>query len=123
MKELSDHTVELSTMYYGLPSHLAKPDDDAALSEASESALFRVHMHCRIYDSGDVVLDYEVNPKSDLPPLPRVGVVFNVDKSLDRVAWYGRGPFECYPDRKAAAHVGVYERDRKSTRLNSSHPV
>ncbi|KAF7040301.1 hypothetical protein CFC21_050210 [Triticum aestivum] len=108
VKELPDHTVEVSTTYYGLPGHLPKPDD-AALSEASESVLFRVHMRCRIYESGDVILDYEVNPKSDLPPLPRVGIVFNAEKSLNHVTWYGRGPFECYPDRKAAAHVGVYE--------------
>lgn len=66
-------------------------------------------IHGSIYESGDVTLEYEVNPKSDLPPLPRVGVVFNAEKSLNHVTWYGRGPFECYPDRKAAAHVGVYE--------------
>jgi beta-galactosidase len=109
VKDLPDNTVEVSTIYYGLPGHLAKPTDDATLSEASESVLFQVQMRCRIYDSGDVVLAYEVNPKSDLPPLPRVGIVFNADKSLDHVTWYGRGPFECYPDRKAAAHVGVYD--------------
>ncbi|XP_051228311.1 uncharacterized protein [Lolium perenne] len=109
VKELPDNTVEVSTVYHGLPGHLAKPADDAALSEAYESALFRVNMRCRIYESGDVVLKYEVSPKSDLPPIPRVGIVFNAEKSLDHVTWYGRGPFECYPDRKAAAHVGVYE--------------
>jgi beta-galactosidase len=108
VKELAGNIVEISTVYYGLPGHLAKPDD-AALSEASESVLFQVNMLCRIYQSGDVVLEYEVNPKAGLPPLPRVGVVFNAEKSLSHVTWYGRGPFECYPDRKAAAHVGVYE--------------
>ncbi|KAL3622271.1 hypothetical protein CASFOL_033682 [Castilleja foliolosa] len=30
---------------------------------------------------------------------------------MDQIEWSGRGPFECYPDRKAAAHVGVYEKD------------
>lgn len=104
VKELPDNTVEFSTLYYGVPGHLPKPDD-----EASESILFRVKMVCRIHGSGDVVLDYEVNPRSDLPPLPRVGVVFSAGRSLSHVTWYGRGPFECYPDRKAAAHVGVYE--------------
>ncbi|KAK3163026.1 hypothetical protein QOZ80_1BG0096690 [Eleusine coracana subsp. coracana] len=108
VKELADKTVEISTVYYGLPGHLAKPDD-AAISEASESILFQVSMLCQIFESGDVVLEYEVNPKVDLPPLPRVGIVFNAEKSLSHVTWYGRGPFECYPDRKAAAHVGMYE--------------
>ncbi|XP_062208106.1 uncharacterized protein LOC133909612 isoform X2 [Phragmites australis] len=108
VKELPDNTIEFSTVYYGLPGHLPRPDD-AALSEASESVLFRVNMLSRIYESGDVILEYEVNPKSDLPPLPRVGIVFNAEESLSHVTWYGRGPFECYPDRKAAAHVSVYE--------------
>ncbi|CAO2195905.1 unnamed protein product [Urochloa humidicola] len=108
VKELPDNTVVLSTVYYGLPGNLSKPSD-AALSQAPESTLFQVNMLCRIYQSGDMVLEYEVNPKADLPPLPRVGVVFNAEKSLSHVTWYGRGPFECYPDRKAAAHVGVYE--------------
>jgi beta-galactosidase len=108
VKELPDNTVELSTVYYGLPGNLPKPDD-AALSQAPESTLFQVNMLCRIYESGDMILEYEANPRADLPPLPRVGVVFNAEKSLSHVTWYGRGPFECYPDRKAAAHVGVYE--------------
>lgn len=108
LKELPDQTVEISTIYYGLPGNQPKPDE-TSLSDESESVLFRVRMRGRIYDSGDVILDYEVSPKNDLPPLPRVGVVFNADKSLSRAKWYGRGPFECYPDRKAAAHVGVYE--------------
>ncbi|KAB8085246.1 hypothetical protein EE612_008019 [Oryza sativa] len=108
LKELPDQTVEISTIYYGLPGNQPKPDE-TSLSDESESVLFRVQMRGRIYDSGDVILEYEVSPKNDLPPLPRVGVVFNADKSLSRAKWYGRGPFECYPDRKAAAHVGVYE--------------
>ncbi|CAD6228135.1 unnamed protein product [Miscanthus lutarioriparius] len=98
VKESLDNTVEFSTVYYGVPGHLPKPDD-----EASESILFRVKMVCRIHESGDVVLDYEVNPRSDLPPLPRVGVVFSAERSLSHVTRYGRGPFECYPDHKASA--------------------
>ncbi|KAJ6346767.1 hypothetical protein OIU76_003447 [Salix suchowensis] len=50
---------------------------------------------------------------SELPPLPRVGVELHLEKSVDQIQWYGRGPFECYPDRKAAAHVGVYEQNNK----------
>lgn len=29
--------------------------------------------------------------------------------SLQHVRWYGRGPFENYPDRKTAAFIGLYE--------------
>jgi beta-galactosidase len=27
---------------------------------------------------------------------------------FDRIAYYGRGPFENYPDRKSAANLGIY---------------
>ncbi|KAJ3688746.1 hypothetical protein LUZ61_017910 [Rhynchospora tenuis] len=63
-----------------------------------------------IYSSGDIILEYHVIPKDDLPALPRIGVVFHVEKEFNMVSWYGRGPFECYPDRKSSAHVGVYEK-------------
>jgi beta-galactosidase len=32
-----------------------------------------------------------------------------LDKRLDRMTYFGRGPYENYSDRKSAADVGVYE--------------
>ncbi|KAG8053927.1 hypothetical protein GUJ93_ZPchr0001g29589 [Zizania palustris] len=37
LKELADHTVEISTIYYGVPGHLAKPDEGTI----SDDVLFR----------------------------------------------------------------------------------
>lgn len=33
---------------------------------------------------------------------------FGVPRELEQVCWYGRGPHECYPDRKASARLGVH---------------
>lgn len=41
--------------------------------------------------------------------LARIGVRMLFDKKLDQVQYFGRGPFENYSDRKAAAEVGLYE--------------
>ncbi len=41
-------------------------------------------------------------------PLPRLGVRFAVPVT-DRVAWFGRGPGEAYPDSRLAARVGRFE--------------
>lgn len=79
-------------------------------SEEGSKILFTTEMTYTIYASGDVILDINVKPDSTLPPLPRVGIEMNLEKSLDQVSWYGRGPFECYPDREAAANVAVYEK-------------
>jgi beta-galactosidase len=43
-----------------------------------------------------------------LPELPRIGMTCALIPGLELVRWYGRGPHECYSDRKAGAAVGIY---------------
>lgn len=44
-----------------------------------------------------------------LAEYPRVGLTVPVSAALKNVRWYGRGPHECYSDRKAGATLGMYE--------------
>ena len=44
-----------------------------------------------------------------LPMLPRVGVKMALASAFDQLEWYGRGPWENYPDRKLSADVGLYK--------------
>jgi beta-galactosidase len=44
-----------------------------------------------------------------LPELPKVGLRCALAPGLERARWYGRGPQECYSDRKAGAAFGLYE--------------
>jgi len=39
----------------------------------------------------------------------RVGIRMFLDKKLDEVSYFGRGPMENYPDRKRGSDVGVYK--------------
>lgn len=98
VKSTTDKSVEIEFIYLGS-------------SPSKSDALFKVNVTYIIYGSGDIITNWYVVPNSDLPPLPRVGVEFHLEKTLDRVEWYGRGPFECYPDRKSAALVGIYEQN------------
>jgi beta-galactosidase len=41
--------------------------------------------------------------------LPRVGVCWHLPGSLDRLRFFGLGPFENYPDRRSAALLGIHE--------------
>ncbi len=43
------------------------------------------------------------------PITPRVGMNVELIRELDKVQWYGRGPFENYSDRKQAANVSRYK--------------
>ncbi|KAK2634309.1 hypothetical protein Ddye_029101 [Dipteronia dyeriana] len=105
IQNITDHLVKVAVAYIGVG--LGKEGSDSELEKAN--ALFEIDMSYTIYGSGDVIIECNVKPNTSLPPLPRVGVEFQLEKSMDKIKWYGRGPFECYPDRKAAAHVGVYE--------------
>ncbi|MFZ4776990.1 MAG: glycoside hydrolase family 2 TIM barrel-domain containing protein [Terrimicrobiaceae bacterium] len=46
--------------------------------------------------------------RDDLPDLPRVGLELALAPGLDLLAWHGRGPWECYPDRQRSANLGCY---------------
>ena len=52
----------------------------------------------------------EIAPHGVMPEmLPKEGLQFILPKDFRHVEWYGRGPFETYPDRKTGAKVGVYQ--------------
>ncbi|MCL2270461.1 MAG: DUF4981 domain-containing protein [Treponema sp.] len=38
----------------------------------------------------------------------RIGIQITLPETFDDVEWYGRGPYECYPDRKTGARFGRY---------------
>ncbi|MBX3120203.1 MAG: DUF4981 domain-containing protein [Fimbriimonadaceae bacterium] len=69
---------------------------------------FRHRAVYTILGDGTIVIDSQITPMGDLPPLGRIGLLMFVDKAFDNFTWLGRGPFESYPDRKQAADVGRY---------------
>ena len=44
-----------------------------------------------------------------MPLIPRIGMNLELPRELDRVRWFGRGPFENYSDRNLASQVGIHE--------------
>ena len=58
----------------------------------------------------ELSVDVEVLLDDGLPPMPRIGMQTAVPVAEERtqVTWQGLGPFENYPDRKAAARYGHY---------------
>ena len=44
-----------------------------------------------------------------LPPLPRLGIVIELPREYEQLTWYGRGPWDNYPDRKQSCPVGLWK--------------
>ena len=44
-----------------------------------------------------------------LPPLPRLGIVIELPRDYEQLTWYGRGPWDNYPDRKQSCPIGLWK--------------
>jgi beta-galactosidase len=65
---------------------------------------------CSIQDAGGVlVVHEEVIVPDEIDDLPRVGSVLSLPGRFEDVLFHGRGPHECYPDRKRGAALRRYE--------------
>jgi beta-galactosidase len=63
----------------------------------------------RMRADGSVEVSAVFTPlRDDLPDPLRLGLRFDSDPSLDKLAWYGRGPQESYADRQTGAALGLY---------------
>ncbi|MEP7195107.1 MAG: glycoside hydrolase family 2 TIM barrel-domain containing protein [Saprospiraceae bacterium] len=61
------------------------------------------------YSSGDVVLKIEMQNSGDSEiKMPRLSWILDVPSNFGNVKWYGRGPYETYPDRKEGINLGLY---------------
>ncbi|WP_438863868.1 glycoside hydrolase family 2 TIM barrel-domain containing protein [Neptunicella sp.] len=76
-----------------------------AAANASASARYQINANGEIL----VSLALDVGDAADQPSeLPRFGTSLQLPVSYEHVTYYGRGPYENYPDRKSAAFVGLY---------------
>jgi beta-galactosidase len=60
------------------------------------------------YPDGKIVFDIHLEIPDDAPNVPRIGMQIGMNKNLDELEWYGRGPHENYVDRKTSAAVGIH---------------
>ena len=61
-----------------------------------------------VFSDGTLLANNEIDPaKKDLI-IPKIGYTLEMPKEYENMVWFGRGPWESYPDRKEAALEGIY---------------
>jgi beta-galactosidase len=121
---------------YGLDSlvhtaslvNIEKSAYDANVSFDIESRSFivpQIVLHHRleytIHSTGDLIMEHRIKPDIEVPNLyardwfplsylQKIGLKFKLSKEVSDLEWFGRGPFETYPDRKTGARTGVYHK-------------
>lgn len=80
------------------------------MTKNSNSSAFERNEIWTIFADGTLELEQEIIPHGPMPDmLQKVGLQFRLPKAFSNVEWYGRGPFETYPDRKTGAKVGLFQ--------------
>ena len=44
-----------------------------------------------------------------LPEIPRLGILIELPRDYEQLTWYGRGPWDNYPDRKVSCPIGLWK--------------
>ncbi|NMP31161.1 beta-galactosidase [Thalassotalea sp. M1531] len=81
------------------------------------------HWLFRVDREGKLTVDVMVEISDTVPPLPRVGLELAVAHQQQKVNYLGLGPFENYPDRKAAARFGNYQQTLSELHTNYIFPT
>ncbi|MFS1422838.1 glycoside hydrolase family 2 TIM barrel-domain containing protein [Shewanella sp. 10N.286.48.B5] len=68
-----------------------------------------LELEYHIIGNGDIQVTMKLDADESLPTLPRIGMSSVVSKSLENMAYFGRGPFENYQDRNQAADINLYQ--------------
>ena len=57
-----------------------------------------------------------------LPEIPRIGIVIELPRDYELLSWYGRGPWDNYPDRKASCPIGLWTSTVSEQYVHYPHP-
>jgi len=97
---------------HGLDALTTKPSQDGTDSmdilSAKGNIIGSIDKVWRVLADDSFLLTLRMDLAKELPSLARVGFSCRIPSAYDTVSWYGRGPHEAYPDRKAGASLGLY---------------
>ena len=63
-----------------------------------------------ITNDGEITIKTKSSPAGEFTNwIPKIGLQLQLPDSFQNINWYGRGPYETYPDRKTGAKFGSYE--------------
>ena len=101
-------------------------EDERGLSviyDISLSVNANLSLTYTILRDGRIHVKMEYFPQAaDLPLMPKFGMRMRLPSDFTQIRYYGRGPWENYPDRKNSAFLGVYEMPLSDYETEYIHP-
>jgi len=76
-----------------------------------------------INGQGKIQVEASYQPQNEtIPLIAKFGMRMQIPDQFTTVNWYGRGPWENYPDRKTASLIGIYESNLENFITNYPAP-
>ena len=112
-----------------LEPYFWKPENDnqSAADFARRTAMWKevrdVEVHYTALDEHSILVEMDYQPASqDRPVMPKFGMRMRLPADFTQVRYYGRGPWENYPDRKRSALLGEYTMPLSDFQTEYIHP-
>ena len=75
------------------------------------------------YEKGDVKVEADYKPTAtDIPLIPKFGMRMRIPANFTNIEYFGRGPWENYPDRNRSAKLGYYDMPLSEFETEYIHP-
>lgn len=83
---------------------------EASLHAMNYTTGFKVFYDYCIEGDGEIKITTRVSSRGNMTKwIPKVGLQLELLREFQQMEWFGRGPFENYPDRKTGAKTGIYK--------------
>ena len=99
-----------------LEPYFWKPENDnqRAAGFANRVAVWKevrdVKVKYTLIDDHSILVDLDYQPTAgEKPVIPKLGMRLRLPADFTQIRYFGRGPWENYPDRKRSAFLGCYE--------------
>ena len=98
----------LNVSFERLSDNVVKVYVFSTYNNSEGDLVFDVYKSYTVFPNGLVDMSIKVYPHDIVRSLPKVGVTFKLPGDINNVTWFGRGPHETYPDRKASGIIDEY---------------
>ena len=112
-----------------LEPYFWKPENDNqhAAHFAERTAMWKevcdVTVNYTIIDERSILVEMNYRPTgNDRPVIPKFGMRMRLPADFTNIEYYGRGPWENYPDRKRSAFLGRYQMPLSEFETEYIHP-
>ena len=105
----------LSTTGKGTDTKVIKADDGKTVTVSMKSTYgnssntFDVSLDFIVCADGTLMVNSFIRPQNTGVILPKLGFKLEMPKEMEQLAWFGRGPWDNYRDRKEACLPGIYQ--------------